>query len=110
MSKQFTISGRVLTPDGIVQNGIVQIREGIIAAVGERGTYRGTIDYDAGSRLVAPGFIDIHVHGAVGHNFMTSEPHDKRGVVVADGSVRIKATGGLAGSCLTMNRAAKRMH
>jgi N-acetylglucosamine-6-phosphate deacetylase len=61
-----------LTPDGIIESGVVQVKDGVIQSIGERSEYRGEIDIDAGDHLIAPGFIDIHVHGAVGGSFMNS--------------------------------------
>jgi N-acetylglucosamine-6-phosphate deacetylase len=72
MNEEIVMAGRVLTPAGILESAIIQISGGIIQSIGERAGYRGTIDIDAGDHLIAPGFIDIHVHGAAGHSFMDS--------------------------------------
>ena len=48
----------------LVDNGkIVEVSEGNIDAP-------GTIEMDAGGNYISPGFIDIHVHGGGGHDFM----------------------------------------
>lgn len=65
------INGRVLTPQRIITNGTVLVLEKTIVAVLE-----GDIDVpgatvlDAGGAYISPGFIDIHVHGGGGHDFM----------------------------------------
>lgn len=60
MSKQY-LSGRIITPDGIIK-GRVGYENGIITEIAE---------FDNDSEVyIAPGFIDIHVHGGGGHDFM----------------------------------------
>jgi N-acetylglucosamine-6-phosphate deacetylase len=55
------ISGRIITPNGII-NGYVVHGNGIITDI---------VEAEIGSELyIAPGFIDIHVHGGGGHDFM----------------------------------------
>jgi N-acetylglucosamine-6-phosphate deacetylase len=72
VSKEIVMAGRVLTPDGTLESGLLRISGGTIIAVEEREAYQGRIDIDAGKHLIAPGFIDLHVHGAVGHTFMSA--------------------------------------
>ena len=56
-----SLRGRIITPRGIV-NGKAVFENGVITAVEEG---------DPGEGLyVAPGFIDIHLHGGGGHDFM----------------------------------------
>jgi N-acetylglucosamine-6-phosphate deacetylase len=64
-------NGRVLTPRGVIEGGTVVLREGLIEFVGE-GVFEvaGARELDAEGRYVSPGFIDIHVHGGGGHDFM----------------------------------------
>ena len=64
-------NGRVLTPYRMLANGVVVVRDGKIDYVGE-----GDIDVpdaeaiDVAGRTISPGFIDIHIHGGGGHDFM----------------------------------------
>ncbi len=64
-------NGRVITPYRILRNASVLITGNTISAVSE-----GEIDapealaIDAAGSYIAPGFIDIHVHGGSGHDFM----------------------------------------
>jgi len=60
------INGKVITPEGIVSPGDVFLLDGKIVAAGSPGDRV----IDAGGRYVSPGFIDIHVHGGGGHDFM----------------------------------------
>jgi N-acetylglucosamine-6-phosphate deacetylase len=64
-------NGTIITPQRLIRNGSVLITDGIITAVDE-GTLP-TVDaeeIDAGGKFVSPGFIDIHVHGGGGYDFM----------------------------------------
>ena len=65
------INGHVITPDGIIKNGSVQISGNIITGVSADAVeVRGVTTLDAGGRYISPGFIDIHVHGGGGYDFM----------------------------------------
>lgn len=64
-------NGRIITPWRIIPQGSILIADGIITAVSERNLVAAdAIEIDAGGRYIAPGFIDIHVHGGGGHDFM----------------------------------------
>jgi N-acetylglucosamine-6-phosphate deacetylase len=65
-------NGRIMAPEGVLQRGTVLVRDGIIDAVveGDLAAGEGGVGIDAGGRYVAPGLIDIHVHGGGGHDFM----------------------------------------
>lgn len=64
-------NGKIITPQRIISGGTVIIEGDKIIAVSE--TPIGDNDataIDAKGDFVAPGFIDIHVHGGAGHDFM----------------------------------------
>jgi N-acetylglucosamine-6-phosphate deacetylase len=64
-------NGRLITATGIKQNGSVLIDEGKISGVAEYDLdIPEAIVIDAGGRYISPGFIDIHVHGGGGYDFM----------------------------------------
>ena len=65
------INGRVLTPDGILERGTVVLVDETILAIGEGDLPApGARVIDAEGRYISPGFIDIHVHGGGGFDFM----------------------------------------
>ncbi len=71
MQTAFT-AATVYTPEPIA-NGVVLVEEDRILAVGSRDEVRipdGARIVDAGEASIAPGFIDIHVHGAGGRDLM----------------------------------------
>jgi N-acetylglucosamine-6-phosphate deacetylase len=64
-------NGKIITPEKIIDGGSVLIKEGIITAISENDIESGNaIKIDAQGNYISPGFIDIHVHGGGGHDFM----------------------------------------
>ncbi|MES2108609.1 MAG: N-acetylglucosamine-6-phosphate deacetylase [Bacteroidota bacterium] len=65
------INGRIITPGKIINGGSMLVKDGVIAEISE-----GNIDVpdatviDATGKYVSPGFIDLHIHGGGGHDFM----------------------------------------
>lgn len=70
-AERFSIDNAVLVlPEGL-QRGSLLIENGRIAAISpENGHFDAETEYDAGGRYVSPGFIDLHVHGGGGYDFM----------------------------------------
>ncbi len=65
--------GRVILPDQIIDGGAVRTTIGVIDAVGTRDEIHGTGHgelIDVGDGYIAPGFVDLHVHGGAGSDFM----------------------------------------
>src|SRR5215210_655194 len=64
-------NGNIITPYRIIPNGTVIVSGGTISAV-EQGNIEAedAFEIDAKGQYIAPGFIDIHVHGGGGHDFM----------------------------------------
>jgi N-acetylglucosamine-6-phosphate deacetylase len=71
-SKTIKISnGQVITPYRIIPQGTIIVKDGIIMSVSDGNPeVPGAIEIDAQGKYIAPGFIDIHVHGGGGHDFM----------------------------------------
>lgn len=65
------INGQLITPYRLIPNGTVLIENGVIVAV-EEGDMEDTAEevIDAKGNYVSPGFIDLHVHGGGGADFM----------------------------------------
>jgi N-acetylglucosamine-6-phosphate deacetylase len=64
-------NGQVITPKGILMGGSILVTEGKITAINQANIDSpDAIEIDAGGKYVSPGFIDIHVHGGGGHDFM----------------------------------------
>ncbi|MCA1033770.1 N-acetylglucosamine-6-phosphate deacetylase [Bacillus infantis] len=78
MSSLLLKNSRVLTEDGIIDKGYILVEDGRIKSFGPADELGGqsadkTIELDAGATL-APGFIDLHIHGAGGADTMDSTP------------------------------------
>jgi N-acetylglucosamine-6-phosphate deacetylase len=64
-------NGQIITPSRIIKGGTILVTDGRITAVNEGNIEApGALEIDAGGKYIAPGFIDIHVHGGGGHDFM----------------------------------------
>lgn len=64
-------NGKIITPSGIINGGSVLITDGVITAVSkENEAFADAVEINAGGLYISPGFIDIHVHGGGGHDFM----------------------------------------
>ncbi|MGD0082537.1 MAG: N-acetylglucosamine-6-phosphate deacetylase [Acidimicrobiales bacterium] len=61
-------AGSVATPEAVLSPGYVAVRGGVITLVGEGrpGDNLPGPAIDLGSRIVAPGYFDVHVHGGDG--------------------------------------------
>ena len=75
----FIVNANVVTPQGIIENGCVRIENGTIVFVGTQAEVpvadlaawqHDAIDAQGG--WIVPGFIDVHVHGGYGADFMDS--------------------------------------
>jgi N-acetylglucosamine-6-phosphate deacetylase len=64
-------NARIITPHTIIENGSILISGKKITAITERNIEaEDATAIDAKGNYAAPGFIDIHVHGGGGHDFM----------------------------------------
>lgn len=67
--------GRVLMPDGRVRPGTVVLDGGVVATVTAGALAAPAAEVvDVGGRLVVPGLIDLHLHGAAGRSFEEVAP------------------------------------
>lgn len=70
--------GRLVLPDRLVERGLLQVRDGLIAGVWDLGA-DGQASVPDTARLIegpyiSPGFVDLHVHGGGGADFMDGDP------------------------------------
>lgn len=72
MNKQLKIfNGKIITPQGIINGGTVLITNDTITGISQTNIETENIEeIDAKGNYISPGFIDIHVHGGGGHDFM----------------------------------------
>src|SRR5438552_17376984 len=81
-------NARLIFPDGIRDGLEVVAEEGKITAIREQTRARGEDIVDLDGNYLAPGFVDLHVHGAVGRDTMEASAEAFR--VICD----FHATGG----------------
>ena len=75
--KTCVTAARLFTPTDVIANPVVLIDSGTIQDLGTRSdlevpAYAQHLDFL--DLVVAPGFIDIHVHGGAGHDVMRDDP------------------------------------
>jgi len=78
MKTAFTAS-RLYTPVEEIQNPLLLVDDGIITEVSSRATKEvpgGTSLIDFGDAALAPGFVDIHMHGGAGLDLMRALPSE----------------------------------
>ena len=64
-------NARLILPDGIRDGLELVVEDGKIADIRERSA---TDSVDLGGNYLAPGFIDLHIHGALGRDSMEATP------------------------------------
>ena len=88
-------NGRVILPQVIATGKVVVVEEGKIVGVGGADSLdTGTQRIDVGGRYIAPGLIDIHIHGALGHTF--NEPTIQSFATITEENARHGVTSLLA--------------
>src|SRR6266436_9453111 len=68
--------GKAITPKGEIANAGILIRDGEIEMVGPRSGMElpsGTAEVQATDSTAVPGFVDVHIHGAGGHDVMEAD-------------------------------------
>ncbi|MEP7108069.1 MAG: N-acetylglucosamine-6-phosphate deacetylase [Ferruginibacter sp.] len=64
-------NGKIITPTRIIDGGMILVRGDTIATISENiAEVEDAIEIDAEGKFISPGFIDIHVHGGGGYDFM----------------------------------------
>lgn len=73
------VNGTLILPDRLVDDGVVCCTGGRITYVGKQKRRTGTCQIlNADGGFVSPGFVDIHVHGGAGADFMDGTPEAVR--------------------------------
>jgi N-acetylglucosamine-6-phosphate deacetylase len=67
-------NARLIFPDRIIPHGSISFENGTISAAGEGLPVCPGESFDADGLYLAPGFIDIHVHGGGGADFLEASP------------------------------------
>jgi len=89
-------NARLVFPDRIEPGGDLRVANGrIVALAPSLSQEADDTVVDLGGRYLAPGFIDIHIHGAVGHDTMDATPEAFEAIC------RFHATGGTTALLLT---------
>jgi N-acetylglucosamine-6-phosphate deacetylase len=66
-------AGRALTPLEEIRDAVLVVEDGVIRAIGSRDAVTvpaGARRLEARSATLVPGFVDVHIHGAGGHDVM----------------------------------------
>ncbi len=98
MRPQAILAARAFTPYEEIANPVILIEGSRIAAIGPREKVKIPSDalrYEAHNLTVVPGFVDVHIHGAGGHDIMegTAEALNSTTEAVAQhGTTSIVAT------------------
>lgn len=67
---------RALTPLEEISDCVVLVEDGKIAAIGRRDSVqlpKGSREFHAQGCTIVPGFVDVHIHGAGGHDVMEAD-------------------------------------
>lgn len=76
-SPALVFTGTLVLADKLLPDGVAVCRDGRVVAVGARAKTKvpaGARVIDAGAGYIAPGYVDIHVHGGEGADFMDGTP------------------------------------
>lgn len=74
-SRLAIVGGKVVAPNGVIENGAVLCEDGVIGFVGaarDAEPQTGSQILDAKGKIVMPGFIDTHFHGSGGDDVMAN--------------------------------------
>lgn len=106
-------NGRVVLPHEIVTGRAVVVEGAKIAGIADLGSLGSNVEQiDVGGRIITPGLIDLHTHGALGHTFneptakafaAITQENAKRGVTALLATLATAPIAGLV-DCLSFYR------
>lgn len=100
-------TGRALTPLAEIPDALILVEDGQIRSIGPRSAMAlppGAQQLDARGLTAAPGFVDVHIHGAAGRDSMEATPEALgaiAGCVARHGTTSFVATTVSAGMAQT---------
>ncbi|MCQ4088460.1 N-acetylglucosamine-6-phosphate deacetylase [Saccharibacillus sp. JS10] len=98
------VNAKIVTPEGVIENGVCEVIDGKIDWIGSVDDISDQKEIDVQSQHVIdaqggwllPGFVDIHVHGGMGEDFMDASKPDVLAKIAAfhgaNGSTSMLAT------------------
>ena len=93
--------GRAFTPTTELRDVAILTRDGVIESVGPRSSVTlpaGAQEIIATDKIAAPGFIDVHIHGAGGHDVMEGS---ERALDVVSSTIASHGTTAFAATTVT---------
>ena len=105
---------KIVLLNKVIENGFLVFDNGVISQIGE-GEYKGEAT-DCNGLIAMPGFIDIHIHGSAGIDFMDAKEEDykviaeslyKEGVTTFLATTLTSDKESLARVCKTVNNVKK---
>ena len=73
-------NGRLIFPNGVSEGLDLLVEDGVITAIRTQAPAMGEQIVDLQGNYLAPGFIDVHVHGAMGHDTMEASARAFRAI------------------------------
>src|SRR5258708_33957738 len=98
MSTTLLHVARAVTAATEISDAAIPFRDGVIESVTPRGAVTlpaGAQEIVAADKIATPGFLDVHIHGAGGHDVMEATDHALKAVartVAAHGTTSFVAT------------------
>src|SRR6266436_5656177 len=66
-------AGRLFSPTGPIEHPVVLVEQGRVIDISARGSRQvpaGASTSDFGNNVLAPGYVDLHIHGSAGYDVM----------------------------------------
>ena len=79
-------NGRIITPDGVVEGYALALNQKIEGIINVSDIPEGAETIDACGNYVAPGLVDIHIHGYLGEDASDGKPEGLK--IIAEGIVK----------------------